>query len=134
MCREADVSVAVKARYALAAIRIINGALALAAPSFIIKRFGEDPGASAAAVYGLRLFGVRTVLIGADLITQQGEPLEHTLRQAIIIHTSDTATVVGLGVSGRLRPKMAIPLALISAVNTALAIAAWAGRGHGDGQ
>lgn len=103
-------------------------------PSFIIKRFGEDPGASAAAVYGLRLFGVRTVLIGADLITQQGEPLEHTLRQAIIIHTSDTATVVGLGVSGRLRPKMAIPLALISAVNTALAIAAWAGRGHGDGQ
>jgi hypothetical protein len=29
---------------------------------------------------------------------------------------------------------MAVPLALISAVNTALAIAAWAGRGHGDGQ
>jgi hypothetical protein len=131
---EAKVSVAVKARYALAAIRIANGALALAAPSFIIQRFGEEPGASAAAVYGLRLFGVRTVLIGADLITQQGEALEHTLRQAIVIHASDTATVAGLAVSGRLRPKMAIPLALISALNTALAITAWAGCEHRDGR
>ena len=50
MCGEADVPVAVKARYALAAIRIVNGALALVAPSFIIKRFGEDPATSAAAV------------------------------------------------------------------------------------
>ena len=65
MCGEADVPVAVKARYALAAIRIVNGALALVAPSFIIKRFGEDPATSAAAVYGLRLFGVRPVLLGA---------------------------------------------------------------------
>lgn len=134
MCGEANVSVAVKARYALAVIRIVNGALALVAPSFIIRRFGEDPGTNAAAVYGLRLFGVRTVLIGADLITSQGEALEHTLRQAVVIHASDTATVAGLAVSGRLRPKMAIPLALISAVNTALAIIAWAGREPRDGR
>ena len=134
MCGEADVPVAVKARYALAAIRIINGALALVAPSFIIKRFGEDPATSAAAVYGLRLFGVRTVLLGADLITSQGEALEQALQQAIVIHASDTATVAGLALSGRLRPKMAIPLALISALNTALAIAAWAGREHRDGR
>ena len=127
-------SVAVKARYALAAIRIVNGALALAAPNVIIQRFGEDPGASAAAVYGLRLFGVRTVLIGTDLITGQGEALEHTLRQAIVIHASDTATVAGLALSGRLRPKMAVPLALISALNTALAITAWAGCERGDGR
>ena len=126
--------VAVKARYALAAIRIVNGALALVAPSFIIKRFGEDPATSAAAVYGLRLFGVRTVLLGADLITRQGEALEQALQQAIVIHASDTATVAGLALSGRLRPKMAIPLALISALNTALAIAAWAGREHRDGR
>ncbi len=121
-------SVAVKARYALAAIGVVNGALALAAPAVIIRRFGEDPGASAAAGYGLRLFGARTVLIGADPITGQGEALQRTLRQAIVIHASDTAMVAGLAVSGRLRYKTAIPLALISAANTALAITAWAGR------
>jgi len=114
-----------KARYALAAIRIINGLLALVAPSLIIKRFGEDPDKDAAAIYGLRLFGVRTVLIGADLITEQGQPLQHTIRQAVIIHASDTVTAATLGTSGRLRPQMAVPITLISALNTALAVAAW---------
>lgn len=114
-----------KARYALAAIRIVNGLLALVAPSLIIKRFGEDPGSSAAAVYGLRLFGVRTVLIGADLVTQRGQPLEHTVNQAVLIHASDTLTAATLGASGRLRPAMAAGITAISALNTVLAIAAW---------
>jgi hypothetical protein len=119
------VTVLSKARYALAAIRIINGLLALVAPSLIIKRFGEDPDKDAAAIYGLRLFGVRTVLIGADLITEHGQPLQHTISQAVIIHASDTVTAATLGTSGRLRPQMAVPITLISALNTALAVAAW---------
>lgn len=114
-----------KARYSLAAIRIVNGLLALVAPSLIIKRFGENPDNAAAAIYGLRLFGVRTVLIGADLITQRGEPLEHSIKQAVLIHASDTLTAATLGTSKRIRPQMAVPLTLISAVNTALAVAAW---------
>jgi len=114
-----------KARYALAAIRIGNGLLALVAPSLIIKRFGENPDSSAAAVYGLRLFGVRTVLIGADLVTQRGQPLEHTINQAVLIHASDTLTAATLGTSGRLRPAMAAGITAISALNTVLAIAAW---------
>ena len=114
-----------KARYALAAIRIVNGLLALVAPSLIIKRFGENPDNDAAAIYGLRLFGVRTVLIGADLITQRGEPLEHSINQAVLIHASDTLTAATLGTSKRIRPQMAVPLTLISALNTALAVAAW---------
>ncbi|HEX6518913.1 MAG TPA: hypothetical protein VF070_02715 [Streptosporangiaceae bacterium] len=114
-----------KARYALAAIRIVNGLLALVAPALIIKRFGENPGEDAAAVYGLRLFGVRTVLIGADLITQHGKPLEHTINQAVLIHASDTLTAATLGTSRRLRPAMAAPIIAISALNTALAFAAW---------
>ncbi len=69
-----------KARYALALIRIVNGAIALVAPSIIVKRFGETPGESAAATYGLRLFGVRTVLIGVDLITQRGPALRQRHR------------------------------------------------------
>jgi uncharacterized protein YjeT (DUF2065 family) len=114
-----------KARYALAVIRIVNGLLALVAPSLIIKRFGENPDSSAAAVYGLRLFGVRTVLIGADLVTQRGQPLEHTINQAVLIHASDTLTAAALGASGRLRPAMAAGITAISALNTALAVAAW---------
>jgi hypothetical protein len=114
-----------KARYSLAAIRIVNGLLALVAPSLIIERFGEDPDKDAAAVYGLRLFGVRTVLIGADLIKQRGEPLEHSIKQAVLIHASDTLTAASLGTSKRIRPQMAVPLTLISAVNTALAVASW---------
>lgn len=114
-----------KARYALAAIRIANGLLALVAPSLIIRRFGEDPEKDAAAIYGLRLFGVRTVLIGADLIREQGQPLQHTIDQAVLIHASDTLTAATLGTSGRLRPQMAVPITLISALNTALAVAAW---------
>ena len=114
-----------KARYSLAAIRIVNGLLAFVAPSLIIKRFGENPDKDAAAIYGLRLFGVRTVLIGADLITQRGEPLEHSIKQAVLIHASDTLTAATLGTSKRIRPRMAVPLTLISALNTALAVAAW---------
>jgi len=119
------VTVLSKARYALAAIRITTGLVGLVAPSLIIRRFGEDPEKDAAAIYGLRLFGVRTVLIGTDLIRQQGQPLEHTVSQAVIIHASDTVTAATLGTSGRLRPQMAIPITLISALNTVLAIAAW---------
>jgi hypothetical protein len=119
------VTVLSKARYALAAIRIANGLLALVAPSLIIKRFGDDPDKDAAAIYGLRLFGIRTVLIGADLITEQGQPLQHSISQAVVIHASDTVTAATLGTSGRLRPQMAVPITLISALNTALAVAAW---------
>ena len=114
-----------KARYVLAAIRIVNGLLALVAPSLIIKRFGQDPDKDAAAIYGLRLFGVRTMLIGADLISEHGQPLQHSINQAVIIHASDTLTAATLGTSGRLRPQMAVPITLISALNTALAVAAW---------
>jgi hypothetical protein len=114
-----------KARYVLAVIRIVNGLLAFVAPALIIKRFGENPDKDAAAIYGLRLFGVRTVLIGADLLTQQGRPLKRTIDQAVLIHASDTWTAARLSVSGRLRPEMAAGITAISALNTVLAIASW---------
>lgn len=119
-----------KARYALAAIRVVNGIVALAAPAIIVKRFGEVPGSSAAATYGLRLFGVRTVLIGADLVTQRGQALRHTTTQAVVIHASDTMTAAGLAISGRVRPRLAVPLILISAINTALATISWLATGQ----
>ena len=111
------------ARFTLAAIRVINGGLALIAPGVITGRFDEQP-ASGAAIYGLRMFGIRTVLLGVDLATLSGPPLRRALREAVIIHATDTATVVVLGVTGRAKPRTAIPLALISLTNTALAITA----------
>ena len=112
------------ARFALAGIRVINGGLALIAPGVIIERFDEQPSDSA-ATYALRMFGVRTVVLGVDLVALSGEPLRRALGQAVIIHGTDTATAAALGVSGRVRPRTAIPLTLISLTNTALAITAY---------
>src|SRR5215472_1742070 len=117
------------ARLTLASIRVINGGLALIAPNVIIGRFGEqsadrNSAANSAAIYGLRMFGIRTVLLGVDLATLSGEPLRRALRQAVLIHATDTATVVLLAVSRRAKRRTAIPLALISLTNTALAITA----------
>lgn len=114
------------ARYALGVIRIVNGAIGLAAPAVIMRRFGEDsPASNPAATYGLRLFGVRTVLIGVDLLRMQGRELDHALRAAPIIHASDTATVLALKQSKQLAPELARPLALISGTNTVLALTAY---------
>ena len=113
------------ARFALAGIRMINGGLALIAPDVIIGRFDEQPASDNAATYGLRMFGVRTVLLGIDLVTLRGKPLQRALGQAVIIHGTDTATAALLGVSGRVKPRTAIPLTLISMTNTALAITAY---------
>lgn len=112
------------ARWTLAVIRVLNGCLALIAPGFIIGRFGEQPSPNGAAVYGLRMFGIRTVLLGVDLATLSEEPLRRALREAVLIHATDTAAVVLLGVTGRAKPRTAIPLALISLTNTALAVTA----------
>jgi hypothetical protein len=113
------------ARYALGGIRILNGTLGLLAPGFIIRRFGDPaPDSNAAAVYGLRLFGIRTVLIGLDLIRLRRPELDRSLRSAVLIHASDTATVLALWRRGQLAPAMARPLTLISGLNTALALTA----------
>jgi hypothetical protein len=111
------------ARYALGIIRIVNGVIGLVAPAVIMRRFGEDdPASNPAATYGLRLFGIRTVLIGADLLRKRGGELDHAVRVAPIIHASDTATVLALRRSKQLSPELARPLALISGTNTLLAV------------
>jgi hypothetical protein len=113
------------ARYALGAIRVVNGALGVVAPTFIARRLGDDqPERNAAAIYGIRLFGVRTIVIGLDLLRPPGEALDRAVRAAPWIHGSDTATVLTLQRRKVLPPQMARPLAAISAVNTLLAVVA----------
>ena len=114
------------ARCALGVVRVVNGAIGLVAPAVIMRRFGEDhPAGNPAATYGLRLFGIRTVLIGADLLRTGGGELDHALRVAPVIHASDTATVLALLRSKQLSPELARPLALISGTNTLLAVTAF---------
>jgi hypothetical protein len=114
------------ARYTLGSIRIVNGALGLLAPGVIQKRLGDQaPERNAAAIYGLRLFGVRTVLIGLDLFRLPDVALDSALRSAVIIHASDTATVLTLRRRKVLSSELARPLTLISGLNTTLAVIAF---------
>ena len=114
------------ARIALGGVRIVAGTAGLLAPAMIINRFGDDnPSANPAATYGLRLFGIRTVLIGADLIRLHGRDLDRALWAAPIIHASDTATVLTLQQKKQLSPERARPLLLISGLNTVLAVTAY---------
>ena len=113
------------ARYALGAVRVVNGALGLVAPTFIARRLGDEhPERNAAAIYGIRLFGVRTVVIGLDLLRPPGEARDRAVRAAPLIHASDTATVLTLQRRKVLPPDMARPLAAISGLNTVLAVVA----------
>ncbi|GKQ36199.1 hypothetical protein [Streptomyces sp. A012304] len=111
--------------YALGGIRVVNGAAGLLAPDLLIRRLDphHEPH-SPAALYAFRLFGIRTVLLGLDLLTHHGERLRDDLREGVLIHASDTATAAMLGLSGRLPPRTAALTTLISATNTVLATAA----------
>ncbi|MGW7253796.1 hypothetical protein [Streptomyces sp. NPDC054834] len=121
--------------YALAGIRLFNGATGLLAPDLLIRRLDPDrEPPSPAAVYAFRLFGIRTILLGLDLLANHGERLREDLREGILIHASDTATAATLGLGGRLPPRTAALTTLISAVNTALAATAADSLGEPKGK
>lgn len=110
-----------KARYALGVIRLVNGTVALAAPDRLVKTFGADPEVNGAAIYALRLFGVRTIVLGIQLLRAEGETLDDALRWALPIHATDTASVVLAGVLGQLPKKAAVTGTVVSSLNTMLA-------------
>lgn len=111
------------ARIILALIRIVNGLIGLVVPQLFIARFDPDAKPSAAALYAFRLFGIRTVLIGLDLLGN-GPHVPHAVRAAPLIHGSDVATVVALGMQGAIPPATAKVTTAISALNLVLALAA----------
>ncbi len=112
------------ARIALASIRLFNGVAALFAPATLARRLGVDPVANPAALYALRLFGVRIVLIGAQLLLRDGGVRAHSLRVAPAIHALDASAALIAGERGQLPRRAATTAAVISSVNTLLAIVA----------
>ncbi len=111
------------ARIVLAGMRLFNGLLALLAPGFLARRIGIDPEANPGIMYVFRMFGIRTVLIGADLLVQTGERRTESLRSAVLIHASDTLAAF-LATSKGQFPRSGRAIVLISAFNTALAVVA----------
>ena len=112
------------ARIALGLIRLFNGVAALVAPSMLMQRLRVDPKAQAAANYGLRMFGIRTILLGADLLLDRPAARAEALRAAPFIHASDFVSAVTAGVRGDLPRRGAVLASLISGVNVVLSLTA----------
>ena len=108
------------ARVALAAIRIFNGGMALVAPERLDRRLGLDPGAD----YPWRMFGIRTALIGADLLSSDLDVRRHALRASVLVHASDTVSAAAAGFTKVLAPRAAVTATAISSLNVALALIA----------
>ena len=111
------------ARVLLACIRLLNGGLALVAPGFLAHQIGVDPDANPGITYVFRMFGIRTVLVGAELLVQTGERRNEALRRAVVMHASDTVAAF-LATQSPQFPKRSQIIVWISALNTALAVIA----------
>jgi hypothetical protein len=105
----------------LAVIRLVNGTLGLLAPGFLAKRTGTPPG-DTAPYYAFRMFGVRTVVLGADLLLLKGEAGRRARVEAVLIHGIDTASATVGAIRGDLPARTARRTVAISAINTLLAV------------
>jgi hypothetical protein len=75
-------------------------------------------------VYALRLFGIRTVIVGAELLARPSAHRHRAVRLAPLIHASDTAAAYLAGRHGHLPPRAARTAVAVSGVNTVLALVA----------
>jgi hypothetical protein len=112
------------ARKTLAGIRLFNGTVALVAPQLLLRRLGADTSVDPSGKYPFRMFGIRTIVIGADLLTLTGDNRRRATRVAVLIHATDTISAAAAGLRGDVPRKPAILATLLSATNTALALVA----------
>jgi hypothetical protein len=105
----------------LAGVRMFNGAMGLIAPTTPAHRIGTPEGAP---LYPWRMFGVRTVIIGAELLSRDARTRERAVRLALPIHASDTLSAVVGGLLGETSKRRTIMLTAISGTNTVLAVLA----------
>jgi hypothetical protein len=116
------------ARYALGSVRLVMGTAALLLPRTMTRRLGAVPEEQPAVAYVWRLFGVRTVILGAELLVSRPGPVrDQVVLLAPIIHASDTTAALLAGRSGVLPPAAARTATLVSGLNTVLAVVSWIG-------
>jgi hypothetical protein len=113
-----------QARILLAGIRIFNGVGGVLVPGMMAKRLEVDGAAAGPMAYPFRMFGIRTILIGADLLSRDRAVRRHATRAAIVVHASDTVCAYVAGATGALSPKAAKMATAISAANVVLALLA----------
>ena len=109
-------------RVLLAGVRLTMGTAGLLAPGLVIRRLDIDPAAQPGMRYPLRMFGIRTVLIGADLLAENGRRREHAERVAPVVHGSDTVSAFLAWRRGDLPGRAGAMATAISAVNLALSL------------
>ncbi|WP_245873277.1 hypothetical protein [Streptomyces phaeoluteigriseus] len=98
----------------------MNGVAALLAPQLVARRLGAEPGRPA-LIYVLRMFGVRTVVLGVELLcVKDPVELDRALRVGTLIHTSDALSAAWVGQEGTLARRPAVAATAISTVNVAL--------------
>jgi hypothetical protein len=113
-----------RAPQALGCVRLFFGSTSLLMPTTVARRLGVDPDANAAPVHPLRMFGIRTVIIGAELLFGDERTKARSIRLAPVIHASDTLSAALAGLTRQLPPGVAVKTTLISAGNTVLALMA----------
>lgn len=106
---------------ALAAIMFANGTLAVVAPRFLVRRLGVDPSRQAGMLYVFRMFGIRTVFLAVDLV-RLPDHRPRSLREGIVVHSTDASAAVVAGLLGQLPLRPALMVAGISTLNTILAV------------
>lgn len=116
------------ARIALGLFRLFNGAAALVWPNLLGKRLGVQTETSPGFGYAFRLFGVRTVLLGIQLLRAGDERHTSVVREALIVHPADTAAAIVVLRRKELPPHGAKVAIAASALNVVLAALANWGR------
>lgn len=110
------------ARKALGVIRLVFGTLALTMPQVLVQRFPEPGQKATAATYAFRMFGIRTVIIGLELLLLKDAELERAANIAPVIHGSDTVAAFLAARYGQLPKRMGTALVAVSAFNTVLSV------------
>jgi hypothetical protein len=106
---------------ALAAIMLTNGSLALLAPRWLMGTLGVRAETQPAAIYALRMFGIRTVLVAADLCLEPRRR-RRALREGILMHSTDATAALVAAALGELPVRQGLMAAGISAVNLTLCL------------
>ena len=85
---------------------------------------GGEATASPVVRYAFRLFGVRTILLGAELLLANGPVRDQARRTAVLVHAADTTAAAWGAWRRELPPRVAMVTIVISAINTLLAVLA----------